>query len=238
MEALEVFNPGDVSMRLSHRGDSDTCRCAVTRLSSKTPELCALSSQTYIYLPYLFKYGGNAVRLFRPGWCHGFYILGTDGPKRSVSEPAGHLPAGLHSSHRPAVSLVPSRLSVHVPGLTADLHRSRRAVSGVRYLPWRWNLLRGRTAGGDQAQGAKTGLASALQGAAACRQHPGEEEDAEHQFCLRGAALPRTHVSLREAAVKDRHSETGHSVHRPAERDPHVRLRPQVLCGRVHEERL
>ena len=42
----------------------------------------------------------------------------------------------------------------------------------------------------------------------------------QHQLRLRGAAPPRPDLSLREAALKDRHPAAGHRLHLPAEGDP------------------
>lgn len=198
-------------------------------------EIVSITSAHLSFLSSYFWHGGYTV-WFRPGWLVGFCILGTNGPKFSAPESAGQLPAGLHHSHGAAVALVVVRQSDHVPGRAADFHRPGGAFSrGGRMRRGREPLC-GQTPGGDQAQGAPAGAPSSLQSAEARRQHPGEEEDAEHQLRFRGAALSRPDVPLREASVQDRHSETGHSLHRPPEGDPDVGLRPQILRRRMYEE--
>ncbi|KAE8748347.1 hypothetical protein FOCC_FOCC004983 [Frankliniella occidentalis] len=81
-----------------------------------------------------------------------------------------------------------------------------------------------------------------LPGAAARRQRPRAAAHAEvgsrqtarqnqHQLCVRRAASPRAHVSVRKAPLQDRHAAARHRLHRPAQGTAHGRLRPTHLRG-------
>lgn len=59
----------------------------------------------------------------------------------------------------------------------------------------------------------------------------------QYQFGVRRTARPRADVPLREEALQDRHTPTGHRLHCPAEGRHQVGSRSAHFCREMHARR-